>query len=188
MSKSATIDIDAFNWVRQGTDSSSTRYCLGGIYFNPDGYHLTATNGVALLRADLSPNVGESIAKALDNKPTLLLPPSGKIKWECSAIAKINNDNISIFGNNFEISTDRYPNVQYFFDELKHFEDRENMIPYVDPYYLNMFFPKRTKNSLPACSDPPRLKIRPKSFNVYVDTYCHGFRAQGFIIGFGSKS
>jgi hypothetical protein len=185
MSKSSTIDIDAFNWVRQGTDTSNLRYCLGGIYFNPDGYHLTTTNGVALLRADLSPNIGEALAQALDNKPTLLLPPSGKIRWECSAIAKINKDNISIFGNNFEISTDKYPNVEYFFNELNHFESREDMIPFVDPYYLQMFFPKRTKTSAPACTDPPRIKIRESTLSIYVDTYAHGFRAQGFIIGFG---
>ena len=185
MSKSSTIDIEAFNWVRQGTDSSSTRYALAGIHFDPIGYHLTTTNGVALLRADLSPNIGEAIAQALDNKPTLLLPPSGKIRWECSAIAKINKDNISIFGNNFEISDNRYPNVDYFFNELNHYKSREDMIPFVDPYYLNMFFPKRTKSSGPAWTDPPKILIRPSTFSVYMDTYCHGFRAQGFIMGFG---
>ena len=185
MSKTATIDIDAFNWVRQGTDHSNTRYCLRGIYFDATQYTLTATNGVALLRADLSPNIGESIASALDNTNTLLLPPSGKIKWECSAIAKINKDNISIFGNNFEISTDLYPNVEYFFNELSNFENREDLIPYVDPHYLSMFFPKRTKNSLPACQEPPKIKTRLETRSIYVETYCHGFKARGFIIGFG---
>lgn len=184
MSKLATIDIDAFNWVRQGTDQSSTRYCLRGVLFDPFNYSLTATNGVALLRADLSPNIGEALALALENKPTLLLPPSGKIKWECAAIAKINDDNISIFGNNFEISTDRFPNVDFLFNDIKSYEPSESMIPFVDPFYLNMFFPKRTKTSAPACTEPPSIKIKKESMSIYVDTYAHGFRAQGFIIGF----
>ena len=185
MSKSSTIDIDAFNWVRQGTDHSNTRYCLRGIQFDATQYTLTATNGVALLQADLSPNIGESIASALGNTNALLLPPSGKIKWECSAIAKINKDNISIFGNNFEISTDRFPNTECFFNELSTFESREDMIPFIDPYYLSMFFPKRTKNSLPSCDNPPSIKIRQKTFSVYVETYSLGFRARGFISGYG---
>ena len=185
MSKAATIDIDAFNWVRQGTDTTNSRYCLGGMHFDPHDYSLTATNGVVLLRAELSPNIGEDISNALNEKPTLLLPPSGKIKWEGNVIAKINNENISIFGNNFQISSDRYPNVEHFFNEVPKFENREDMIPYVDPYYLNMFFPKRTKNSLAACDNPPTVKIRKGSLTLYVETYCHGFKAMGFIIGFG---
>ena len=193
MSKS---DIEAFTWVRQATDNENSRYALGGVCFEPKYYSITATNGVAILRAELDPNFSELLAKALkitDDEQRILYS-SGKLSWSWelnNTVTKLNEENISICGNNFRISTDRYQNLSSFFDSIPKYErPSKGYVPLVDPHYAAMFFPKRTKNSSAACSNPPVVKIHCEDtwerfrHPIYFQTYDLSFTAYGFIMPF----
>jgi hypothetical protein len=193
MSKS---DIEALTWVRQATDTQNTRYALGGVCFNPQAATVTGTNGVAILRAELNIEFSNLLAEALELKDdeTRILFSSGKLSWSWdlnNAISKLNSENISICGNPFRISTERFPNVQSFFDAIPSYDiPKGGFAPMVDPHYASMFFPKRTKNSPASCDNPPSVKIHSEdtwnqfTHPVYFRADCFSFPAYGFVSPF----
>jgi len=178
-------DIQAFEWVRQVTDTENTRYALSGICFNPKDNTITAANGVAIMRAELTPSFSDLLSKALgeSDNPIILVPPKGKLSSEhhlLYTIQKLNSEHVSICGNNFRIESGRFPNAQLLFNDLPKYARPSigNAVPFVDPYYAAMFFPKRKTKEV-AVVDPPLMKTFDNK--VYFEPSHLSFKGYGIV-------